>query len=296
MSTLNHSRSVIDGMVTTMQKTRKPRINIVDVQRLENEGFARVTASVTHTTASRADHQLALDALGETMGSRMRPVEGSFHVISSNSIGDTITGVITSNPDTIAYDEAVASSFKAVAGNMFMDEEEQLWALRKTEAGDLLVKSRGKEDADVIADLMTSLSSSDVGTMAYESVSSAQRDAGVRLGLQGGDFITYVNPNTEQVDFGAVVASAFDDHGRNLGKIAVQSVEASSDPVIIDRGMALGQFEDVDFNDEGLVDDNQVEASAKSLDMIAAYYQKVFQRDPAYFEKFMERWMNHSFG
>jgi len=296
MSTLSHSRSVVDSMVTSMRKDRKPRINIVDVQRLENEGFARVTASVTHTTESRANHSLALAALGEAMGLRMRTVEGSFHIIASNSVGDTVTGIITSNPDTLAYDEVTASSFKAVAGNMFMDEDEQLWALRKTEAGDLLVKSRGKEDADVIADLMSSLSSSDVGTLAFESVASARRDAGVRLGLQGGDFITYVNPNTETVEFGAIVACAFDEQDRDLGKLAVLSSAGDSEPVMIDRGMTLGQFNDVDFNDEGLIDENQVEASAKSLDSIAAYYQKVFQRDPAYFEKFMERWMNHSFG
>tara|TARA_B100000700_G_scaffold88627_1_gene99977 strand:- start:95745 stop:96635 length:891 start_codon:yes stop_codon:yes gene_type:complete len=296
MSSMNHSRSVVDSMVSDLRKARKPHINIVDIARTSNEGFARVTASVTHTSASRQDHSQVLSALSEKLGAKVRPIEGSFHAVAGNSVGDTISGIVTSNPEVVAYDENIAEGFKAIAGNMFMDDEEQLWALRKTEAGDLLVKSRGKEDADIISDLMTSLSSADVGTMAFEAQASAQRDEGIRCGLQGGDFITFVNPETEDVQFGAVVASVCDDTGRETGNVVVQSVEASSKPVMIDRQMTLGKFDDVDFDDTGLVDDNVAEASAHTLDFIASYYQRLFQRDPSYYEKFMERWMAHTFG
>lgn len=295
MSQMNHTRSLIDNMVGNMRKESKPRINIVDAERLANDGYARITASVTHVGGSRANHELVMESLSGALGAKLRPVLGSFHVLASNKVGDTITGIISANPETVAYDEATASDFKAVAGNMFMDEEEQLWALRKTEAGDLLVKSRGKDDADVISDLMSSLSSADVGTMAYESIASAKKDIGVRSSLEGGDFITFVNPNTESVEFGAIVANVCDDNGSDLGRLAVQSAEASAEPVIIDRGLALGKFDDVDYADDGLIDENVVEANAHSLDEIAAYYQRVFQRDPSYFEKFMERWMNHAF-
>lgn len=296
MNQSNHTRSLINNMVGAMRKESKPRINIVDAQRLSNDGYARITASVSHMGDSRADHGLVMASLSETLGAKLRPVAGSFHVLASNKVGDTITGIISANPETVAYDAAEASSFKAVAGNMFMDEEEQLWALRKTEAGDLLVKSRGKDDADIIADLMTSLSSANVGTMAYESVASANKDIGVRSGLQGGDFITFVNPQTETVEFGAVVAGTVDENGRDLGDIAVQTSEASGGPVTIDRNMALGKFDEVEYSDDGLAGTEEATAAnAHSLEHIAAYYKRVFQRDPAYFEKFMERWMNHAF-
>lgn len=294
MTTSNHSRTVVNGMLSQIHKEAKPRVNVSDVQRLFNDGYARVIASVTHTTASRENHELVLESLSAAIGSKMRPIEGSFQVLSSNKVGDVITGIITANPETVAYDEAVASNFKAVAGNMFMDDEENMWALRKTEAGDLLVKSRGADDADVISDLMTSLSSAGVGSMSFEAKAQVQRENGVRSELQGGDFITFVNPQTETVEFGAVVASAFDDNGRQLGTMAVQS-SAGGETVILDRNMALAKFADVDYNDEGLVDEQTVEANAHSLEEISAYYQRVFQRDPSYFEKFMERWMNHVF-
>lgn len=289
----SHSRSIVNNMVSEINRTKQPRINIVDVQRTSNEGYARVTASVAHTTASRKDHSLVMEALSSLTGAKVRPIEGSFHALASSKVGDTITGIVTSNPETIAYDDA-DTQFKAVSSNMFMDEEEQLWALRTTEAGDLLVKSRGKEDADIIADLMTSLSSSDVGTLAFEATASSKRDQGVRNSVEGGDFISFVNPQTEQVEFGAVVASVLDANGSEMNQLVVQSSDCST-PVQIDRALALGVFDDVEYSDEGLVNENSVEASAHTLDFIASYYQRVFQRDPSYFEKFMERWMNHTF-
>lgn len=290
----SHSRSVVNGLVSELNRTKQPRINIVDVQRTSNEGYARITASVAHTSASRNDHSLVMKALSDLAGSKVRPVEGSFHALASSSVGDTITGIVTSNPETVAYDDA-DTQFKAVAGNMFMDEEEQLWALRTTEAGDLLVKSRGKEDADIISDLMSSLSSSDVGTLAFEATASSNRDVGVRNSIEGGDFISFVNPQTEQVEFGAVVASVLNNQGSELNQLIVQASDSTKQPVQIDRALALGVFDDVEYNDEGLVDENTVEASAHTLDFIASYYQRVFQRDPSYFEKFMSRWMNHAF-
>lgn len=290
----SHSRTIVNGLVSELSRTKQPRVNIVDVSRTSNEGFARITASVTHTSASRKDPGLVMQALSTLAGSKVRPVAGSFLTLASSNVGDTITGIVTSNPETVAYDEA-DTQFKAVAGNMFMDDEEQLWALRTTEAGGLLVKSRGKEDADIIADLMTSLSSSGIGTLAFEATASAHRDTGVRNSIEGGDFVSFVNPKTEQVEFGAVVASVLNDKGGEMNQLVVQSSDASSSPVQIDRALALGVFDDVEYNDEGLVDENTVEASAHTLDFIASYYQRVFQRDPSYFEKFMSRWMNHAF-
>lgn len=291
MSTLNHSRSVVDKMLSTMENRGKPTVNIVKVERCENEGFARVTASVVHTAASRANPSSVLQALGAKFNNKIRPIQHSFHSLASSSVGETITGIISANPETHVYD-AKDTKFKAVAGNMFMDEEDQLWSLRKTEAGGVLIKSRSKDDADIISELMTGLSSSGVGSLAFEATASSAQDEGVRSSLEGGDFITFVNPQSEQVEFGAVLASVFDDRGTDLRQLVVQPVEASAAPVKIDRAMALGVFDDVD----DLGDDVQTaEASAHTLEYIASYYQRMFQRDPSYFEKFMERWVNHVF-
>lgn len=293
MSTLNHARGQIDTMLTQMRKERKPQVNVVSIDAMTNEGFARVTASVTHTSESRKDANVALEAIASRLGGKLRPVHGSFQIVASNKVSDTLTGIFTCNPETIAFEEGM-NGYKAVAGNMFIDDEEQLWALRKTEAGNLLVKSRGKEDADIIAELMTSLSSVSVGSVGFEAVASVQREERARTELQGGDFVAFVHPQREEVVFGAVVASVCLEDGRETGElVVVASGEDTS--VVVDCHMALAKFADVEYDDTGLVDENTVEANAHSIDEISAYYQRLFQRDPSYFEKFMERWMNHAF-
>lgn len=294
MSTLNHSRSVIDNLVTGIKKDKRVRVNLVDVDRSKNEGYARIIASVVHTSESRKNPKLVLESLSALCKNNVLPVENSFAVISSNKVGDVITGIVSANPQTIAFDESVSSSFRSLSGNMFMDEEENLWALRKTEAGEILVKSRGKDDFDVIGDLLSSLSSSNVGSMAYEATASLQKDINFRDSLNGGDFVLFVNPETDSVEVGAVVASVFDDLGKSTGQIAVISAnEDRDDTVIIDRNLVVCGF-DADIDDEGLVDNASL-SGEHTLDSIAAFYRQVFSRDPKYFEEFMSRWTQHNF-
>lgn len=294
MHQYKHTRQSIDKLVTEMHSTKKPHVAVTDVTPLANSGFARVTASVTHTGDSRENPQQVIEALSAAIGSKMRPIAESFMCVASNKIGVTITGILSANPETVAYEEGMAG-YKAVAGNMFMDEEEDLWALRTTEAGSLLVKSRSKGDADVIADLMQSLSSSAVGTMGFEARAYVEREHKARASIAGGDFITFVNPRTEQVEFGAAVASVANEDGTDSGTLCVVACSEDSEPVSIDRGLILAKFDDVEYNDDGLVNEQTVEAAAHSLEEIAAYYKQVFQRDLSYFEEFMARWRKHAF-
>ena len=297
MSTLKTARNRISGMVKDMRSRTEPRVNIIGLTKTHNEGFARVVASVTHTAESRKDHNHVINAINHKLGNRVRPVEGSFYSLANNQVGETIAGIITANPEMVSVDDEV-SGYKAVAGNMFMDDEEELWTLRKTEAGKLLVKSRGKEDADVIQDLMSSLSSSEVGTMGFEARSSVSRDENVRQEIDSADFITFVNPDSESVEFGAVGASVYNEDGTDSGLLAVvSSQETGAKYHFVDRQMVLAKFADAELGDDAENEyENVVESSGGlTIEQIAAYYQKMFQRDPSYFNKFWERWMNHNF-
>jgi hypothetical protein len=294
MASMKHTRSSVDAMIGELHKNAKPEIKIVGIEAMSNEGYARVTASVAHQGKSREDHSLVISALTTKFGNKVRAVDGSFHVLASDKGSDTFTGIVSCNPESVAYDEDL-KGYRALSGNMFMDDDEMLWSLQKTESGDILIKSRGRDDADVMSELMSSLSSAVIGTSAFESVSSSKADACVRNGVVGGDFVIFVDPNTEQVKFGSVIASVEQEDGSGAGLCVLASDEGSKS-AIIDRGMVLSSFEDVDFSDEGLVGEEEaVAANGHSLDEIEAYYSRVFQRDPAYFEKFMARWKSHVF-
>ena len=281
----NASRMAIDNMITEME-SRKPTVNVVGIDKMDNSGsYVRVTASVTKTSAMKAGDIPAL--IASTLNSKLRPVAQSFQVVASNAVGDVITGIFSLNPESIAYDEDM-EGFKAVSGNMFMDDEEGLWVLRKTEGGKILVKSTGMEDADIIDGLMPAIASSGIGTMAFEATASIAKDSSVRSCIEGGDFVTFVNPDTETVEFGAVVASVEYDNGDQTARLVVQSSVEGADEVMVDRGMVISQIENVDIGDMEISESG----AAKSLAEIAAYYKQMFVRDPAYYEKFMQRFQS----
>ena len=291
MTTMQQTRKCIDDMVAALLNDRKPSVNLINVERMLNEGFMRVTASVTHVGNSRTDKSVVMRALTEAVNNKLRPVDSSFTVVSSSSVSDTIIGIMTTNPETIAY-TAGMEGFKVMAGNMFMDEEENFWQLQKTEAGNLLVKSRVSADDDIMNELMSACASGD--RYNQEALNAVRRSDAVRNSLTGGDFITFVDPTSETVRFGAVIAGVYDAEENATNAIVVVAFSEGAEHVIIDRGMALAQVDGVDEGESEDVDQTAT-ANVHSVEEIAAYYQRVFQRNPAYFAAFMERWNSHVF-
>jgi citrate lyase gamma subunit len=285
---MSTARFAVDTLVQELSAAHKPMINIVGIEKMHNEGsYVRVTASVTHTNKSASERNSIPSLIAQQLGSKLRPVARSFLAMSSSNVGHTISGIFTLNPESVAYEDNM-TGFKSVSANMFMDDEEGLWVLRKTDSGKILVKSTGVEDADIISDLMSCVSSAGVGTLAYEASASLIRDDAVRYGVEGGDFVIFVNPVTESVEFGAVVASVETADGQATKNVIVQPNVEDADTVVIDRGMVVTQFDSVDMGDMNVSES----ASAKSLAEIAAYYKQVFIRDPAYYEKFMQRFQS----
>lgn len=294
MASLKNARSAVDNLVADLKKEQTASVIVQSAEEL-NDGFARVVATVTHANGSRTSKPAMIEALRKKFDNKLFPVEGSFRSLSSNPISDTVVGILSVAPQAISYTENM-DGFKILAGNMFMDEEEHLWALKKTEAGEILVKSFGKDDAEVVSGLLESVCSSGFAA-AYESTSAVQQTDAMLREIQGGDFITYVDPHSGQVSFGAVVATVHNENGDDTGNLYVADKDAGPAQVL-NRKMVLASWDangielpEVDMGQEIATH----EATAKSAEEIAAYYQKVFQKDPSYFQKFMERWNSHAF-
>lgn len=292
MASLKNARSAVDDMVSLLKKDKKAGIVIQRAQELDN-GFAQIVATVIHANGSKTNKAAVSEALREKLDNRLFPVENSFDVLSSNPVSDTIIGICSVNPQAVAYSENM-QGFRILAGNMFMDEEESLWALRKTEAGEILVKSFGKDDAEIVSGILESVSCSDF-TGSYESRSALEHVRTMHDRAEGGDFISYVNPNNGKVSFGAIVASVTNEDGSDTGKLYVADI--NGDPAqFVKRGMVLCSWTNLDIPE--ISTDNEfasAEANAKSPEEIASYYQKMFARSPEYFAKFMELWNNTSF-
>lgn len=292
MASLNNARSAMRDLIVDMQKNAKPAVRLLSIEPTANEGYARIVASIAHG-GHAVDREAVASTLCDLMNRKARPVHDSFITVSSNSVEDVITGVINSNPEIIVVDDAM-EGYRAVAGNMFMDDEEQLWALRVTEGGKCLIKARGHEDADVIGELVASLSSNVAryGTTGFQSLSSVQAEEQARHAIDGGDFVAFVNPDTASVEMGAVVASVTDEDNNDLGLVVLSRADARD--VRIDRSLVVAQFQDVQIEDAD-VDMESLSANVHSIEEIMSYYQQMFSRRPEYFDMFMARWNAHRF-
>ncbi len=293
MASLKHARNAVDNLVSELKKDQTAGIIVQSAEKL-SDGYARVVATVTHSNGSR-DSKVALsNAIRSKFDNKLHIVDDSFTVLSKNSISHTLVGILSVMPQAISYEKGM-SGFSILAGNMYMDEEENLWALRKTEAGDILVKAFGKDDAEIVSGILETAASSGF-TGAYESVAAVEDTNKMISGVQGGDFVTYVEPQSGKVSFGAVVAAVFNEDDTDSGKLYI--VDRDAGPAqFVDRGMVLASWLDVSIPNDTDPNDEVATARAnvKSPEEIAAYYQKVFQRNQAYFEKFMERWRSQSY-
>jgi len=288
MSTLNQNRTHVNALIGQLHANKTPVVKVVSVDPTTNRGFARVVATITKSTVKDGAH--ALSAIASKLGNKMRIVPESFSVLASDAINVTLTGILSANPESVAYSEGLPG-FRAVAGNMFLDDSDNAWTLQKTVAGDVLIRARTREDDDIISDVMQSVSSAGVGTSSAAGLQNYQAIAGNLNKLSGGDFVVYVDPNREEVVFGAVAAAVVED-----GKSEKLCVVANGDTehTIIDRKLVLALASDVEFNDEGLMQES-TSAAGHSIEEIISYYSRMFQRDPSYFEKFISRWKQHSF-
>lgn len=268
-------------------------ITLLEVTPLKNEGFLRVTASVV-----KRDN-IDSSALSAALDNKARVLEDTFSVVCSNSITDTISGIVSINPEIIFFDESVASEFKAVSSNMFIDTEEQIWSLKKTDNGKFLVKSMLSEDHDVLSDLMKSVSSAahHSGTPEFVTLASANRELRTSYAsIEGGDMVLFVNPNTSELCPGVVCSSVENADGTDAGLAVVSAT--CDEPIIIDRAMVTAsldsdEFEGTDFDDG---DDFFSESGDQpSLEAIFSYYKKVYSRSEAFFEKFKSLWEQHRF-
>lgn len=266
------------------------KVKVDDVLKLNNAGFARVVVTVPNTLAKKAGD--AVRAIENQFGNKMRAVSNSFAVTASSAATTTLTGIMTSNVQAVAYTPDMAG-FRSVSGNMFLDDADSAWTLQTTAAGQVLIRARTKAEDEVIDDLMTSVSSSVVGSSSYDALQRVNADDSMRNQLSGNDFIVFVNPLTDRVSFGAVACEIVEDgEAQNLCVIA----SGDDQHTTIDRRMVLSVVEasEIEINDDDIYQES-TSSAGHSFDEIVNYYKQVFQRDLSYFDKFITRWKNHAF-
>ncbi len=258
------------------------------------QGLARVVARVIHTAASRVNPGLIAQALLNKTDNRLSAVAGSFRVMDRGPLSDTVTGILSYNRESIA----VASSddmkgFTAVASNMFMDDEERMWNLHKTESGSLLVRSSGIDDDQALIGLLASLSSSPQTSTEGRQLTAMA--SSLRDRVEGGQFVSFVNANNMLAHGFVVVTAADTDDAIVLTgeKDEPEAIKTNSVTEIHELGADAPQ---VELSEQEQVDVAVASAAGRvSLDMMVDYYRRMFAASPEYFEQFKQRLLSHGF-
>lgn len=276
-----HTRSLVDAAVRNAHAAG-PSVNLHKVTMIGTQ-FARVVATASNS-ASEAQIKDAIKRLNP----KLTVVEGSFTSIASGRVMCTVEGIVGVLNERVVLSDANRESFKAVAGNMYMDDAEHLWNLTKTEAGDILIKTTCSDDYEVMQNLMKSVASSQVAEM--ESMPAAQKTLGGRESVEGGDLMSYVSPKTGRVTLGfalAAIASADENNGNLVALSRDGSEEVISRELIVCHANNIEVEEDIELEAVAAVGNI-------TLERIREYYRRVFIRRPEYFNAFWERFQQRA--
>lgn len=260
---------------------------------LAGAGLARVMIEVTHNAASRANPKAIADALKNRLNGKMEAVAGSFASIEKSNFTERLTGLVAAVREIVPVTDESSKGMKAVASNMFMDDEQHMWVLRKTEAGQLFVKTTGIDDDMSLVGMLDACASAgfrnspDYGRMVAQCSSLANS-------VEGGDFVSYVNGDN-MVVAGFVVAGVAGEEeivvlpvggseGETINKAAVTQIHAQDEfPAHEQTGEE--EVETVVAAGRGAID----------INFLLDYYKKVYARSPQFYQMFAQRLQSHQF-
>lgn len=278
--------------IVKSSKKASPNVNILGYA-LAGTGIARITVDVTHTSESRADSTLVSEAIRAKLEGKMAPVLATFHSVSKGPFTDRITGIVSTVRDILPItDSNNLKGFSAYASNMFMDEERDIWVLKKTEAGQVLVKTTGIDDDLSLVNMLSSMSSANFRTSPEYDRMVAQASA-VSNAVQGGDFVSYVSADNT-LHQGYVVATVTETEDA-----VILPVSATEEEVV--KKAAVTEIHDQDefpeFNESPEEQVEAVVAAARGIDMefLLSYYKKLYARSPAFYKMYVERMSKHCY-
>lgn len=284
------STSAAISQITKQNARNLPSVAILGFQTVGN-GLARIVAEVAHNQNSKADHSKVGEALTRLFGGKLTAVASSFKSIEKAPYTEKIDGFVSVNSEVQPYVEGM-QGLRSVSSNMFMDDEEKMWVLRKTESGDLLVKSTGIEDHHDLANLLNACCSSGY-SLSSEGRKHNQELAQFQGSVQGGDFIKYVSLSTGEAKVGFAVASTEE------GLIVLPS--DGGDEEEIPKEAVVEQYDDSELPEDQMPESESAEIGVAlargtaDINFMLDYYKRVYARSPAFYAEFAKRVRSHAF-
>lgn len=263
--------------------TRSASIQVREAYQIDDR-FARVVA----VASALATPEQVFAGFREQF-KHATPIPGSFVSLAKDGKNHVFEGIIGVVSERVVLNDTNRESFTAVAGNMFVDKDDALWALRATATGEVLVRSACSDDHAVMQQLMA-CASADVNDHFYANI--GQDSAQVRATVEGGHLVHYVSQASASVETGMVAFSIDNEDGSDTHTVQVVRPNGQTEVVNREMVVAVSTIEDSEEDEE---DFTAVASATIDYARASAYYARMFARRPAYFEQFMARFRAHVF-
>lgn len=186
--------------------------NIVDY-RMVTPTLAQVVATFNTVETTR---DALMSAVTAATDNKAAPVEGSFRAIASYG-QPAMVGFMAINRETRPYEEAAAKKMTALASNMLMDAvDDSLWEVRSDGSGG---KMLCRQDGDSLQGLMET---------ARIRMPRAPKLDNVLAGVDTGNFVAFVDPASEQLRYGYVLATGLEIAPVPTGGIDLDPLDRSN--------------------------------------------------------------------
>lgn len=289
---MSRYQTSVSSVVRQHSAEKRPTIKVLGYA-LAGEGLARITVEIAHNRSSREDHALAMQSISHVFENRLSPVAGSFRSIDKAPYTERVVGVVRINTQAIPLE--AAKNMRSMSSNIFMDDEDKMWVLRKTEAGDILVKNTGIEDHESLRSLMDVVCSSGYSLSSEFARSESKVDT-MQANVHGGDYVQYVSVASAETKFGYVVAEA---DGEKL--IVLPQDGTADEGEVVERAAVVDKYDTEDAPEPEMSQQEQMDQAVSisrgivDLSQLLSFYKKVFARSGKYYEEFAKRIRGHAF-
>jgi hypothetical protein len=259
-----------------------------------------VTASVHHARGEKPNPQEVLLALQGATGNKLTAIAGSFVQVSEEPVRQIIQGVMSLSKSFMPFlsnESMEKNGFKSLSGNMFLDEQEQIWSVQEHEGGKVCVRSNTIDNPEELQGLLSKCSvtvprGSDPSY--FQAVASSNSKV---VAPEAGSFITYTHE--DNVHFGVVLSSVYktEEESSYTGNVIVYDMESQSgESLEIQDIQIIANAGQVEYEEpEELASEATGNIGKTHIEKLVSYYQKVFGHRPDFFKQLSQRIRQHAY-